>query len=55
MKYSASIQMTYKSDVLYDTPMEAFLAIQEMLYNGEIEITVDNTSQVNIQTEEHKQ
>ena len=54
MKYSASVQMTYSSDYLYDTPLEAFKAMQEMLLNGEIEITVDNTSYVNIQTEEHK-
>ena len=54
MKYSASIQMTYTSDVLYDTPLEAFLALQSMILNGEIEITVDNTSKINIQTEEHK-
>ena len=54
MKYSASVQMTYSSDYLYDTPMEAFIAMQEMLLNGEIEITIDNTSHVSIQTEEHK-
>lgn len=54
MKYSASITMTYSSDYLYDTPMEAFIAMQEMLLNGEIAITSDNTRYVNIQTEEHK-
>ena len=55
MKYSASITMTYSSDYLYDTPMEAFIAMQEMFLNGEIQITVDNASHINIQTEEHKQ
>lgn len=55
MKYSASVQMTYSSDYLYDTPLEAFLAMQSMVLNGEVEITVDNTSIINIQTVEHKQ
>lgn len=55
MKYSATITMTYSSDYLYDTPMEAFTDMQEMFLNGEIQITVDNTSHISIQTEEHKQ
>lgn len=55
MKYSASITMSYSSDYLYDTPMEAFTDMQEMFLNGEIQITVDNTSHISIKTEEHKQ
>ena len=55
MKYSASITMTFSSEYLYDTPMEAYIDMHEMFINGEIQITVDNTSHISIQTEEHKQ
>lgn len=54
MKYLASITMTYSSDYQYDTPMEAYIDMHEMFLNGEIQITIDNTSHINIQTEEHK-